>query len=523
MRKRLFFPGICEHRRLLPLGMLILVLFGNVPGVFAQKRLTLDDYRRQFHQRQEQYLLELEKLAGDLQQAGRSAEAATVEQQIELLSDSDARHRPLPKTVRETIPPGATPDIIWKRKWRNLQDDHASELYSFAMEVMRRQHIGLGYRIARTVLQVNPDHAQARQMLGYVRDGIEWMTPFTLQKKKDGEIWDKRYGWIRKDDLGLRPYRNRWLPADQERNVRLSRNDLWEIRTEHWVIRTNHSLERGVEIAGKLEDYFQFFIREFPGLFNNRGQMKQLLQIGKNARARVDNSPLQVNYYATRDDYLEHLKDHGPVIAATNGIYLQSVKTSFFYARDDKPEEAESTIYHEATHQILFESRRTPREIAHSHHFWVVEGFACYMESYRNRDGEISLGDPRFIRFDNARVRLILDRFYVKLEEYTSWGQKKFQSQPKPMLGQLYSQASGLVHFFLHANDGQYRDDFVRFLAEIYASRRRDDRDVSPLDRLTGKEYSELDKEYVRYIARQAEQLALEDEEARRRQQQSSR
>jgi hypothetical protein len=289
------------------------------------------------------------------------------------------------------------------------------------------------------------------------------------------------------------------------------------------VIRTNHSLERGVEIAGKLEDYFQFFIREFPGLFDNRGQMKQLLQIGGNARPRVDNSPLQVNYYAAREDYLEHLRDYGPVIAATNGIYLQNVKTSFFYARDDKPEEAESTIYHEATHQILFESRPTQRDIAQSQHFWAVEGFACYMESYRNRDGEISLGDPRFIRFDNARVRLILDRFYVKLEEYTSWGQQEFQSQPKEILGQIYSQASGLVHFFLHANDGRYRDDFVKFLARIYSSRRRDDRDVPTLDDLTDKKYSELDEEYIRYIARQAEQLAIEDEEARRGQEQSRR
>lgn len=503
-----------------------MLLCANVSGGFAQKRLTQADYRQEFQKRQQEYLLKLESLSDNLKQAGRTAESAIVDQQVDLLSDPHGRHRPLPNTVRETIPPGATPEIVWKQQWRTLQDQHASALYTFAMEVMRQQHIGLGYRIARTVLQVNPDHAEARQMLGYVRDGSEWTTPFTRQKKKDDEFWDDRYGWIRKADLtkyekGLRPYRDRWLPEEQERNLRLAQEDLWEIRTEHWVIRTNHSLEKGVEIAGKLEDYFQFFIREFPGLFNNRGQMKELFQIGGNARPRVDNNPLQVNYFATREDYLSRLRNQPPVIASTNGIYLQNEKTSFFYSRPENPEEAESTIYHEATHQILFESRPRQREIAQSKHFWAVEGFACYMESYRNRDGEISLGDPRFIRFDNARVRLILDRQYVLLKDFTSLGQYDFQHQPN--LPILYSQASGVVHFFLHANDGKYRDDFVTFLAEIYASRQSSDRDVAPLDRLTGKEYSELDEEYVRYIARQAEQLTLEDEAQERPQQQSSR
>lgn len=509
----------------LRLAAVILLLCANGSGTFAQKRLTQDDYRQEFHNRRQDYLQKLESLSENLKQTGRIAESTAVEQQIDLLSDPGGRHRPLPKTVRAEIPPGATPEIVWKQQWRSMQDQHASALYTFAMEVMRQQHIGLGYRIARTVLQVNPDHADARQMLGYVRDGNEWMTPFTMQKKKDGKIWDPRYGWIGKDDLtkyekGLRPYRDRWLPEEQERNLRLAQEDLWEIRTEHWVIRTDHSLEKGVEIAGKLEDYFQFFIREYPELFNNRGQMKELFQIGGNARPRVDNNPLQVNYFATREGYLERLRNQPPVISTTNGIYLQNEKTSFFYSRPENPEEAESTIYHEATHQILFESRPTLREIAQTKHFWAVEGFACYMESYRNRDGEITLGDPRFIRFDNARVRLILDRFYVGLEDLTSLGQADFQRQQQLPL--LYSQASGVVHFFLHANDGQYRDDFVRFLSEIYASRQRSDRDVTPLDRLTGKKYSELDEEYVRYIARQAEQLTLEDE-AREQQQQSSR
>lgn len=484
-------------------------------GSLLAQRVGVEEYQRQFQEGRQLFELNGEQFVESLKSAGQDEYATKIARQLELLSESSRVHVPLPNQVRPEISPVATPETIWMHRWRRLQDQHAAEMFSLSQQTLRQQHIGLSYRIARYVLQVNSDHSEARKMLGYVRDENEWMTPFEKMKKEDGEIWDDRFGWIKEEDLpkyeqGLRPFKNRWITAEQDQNLRLSSGDLWEVRTEHWIIRTDHSLEKGVEVARKLEDFFQFFVREFPDLFASRGQMNQLFNIGFNGRARVNNNPMQVNYFGSREGYVSRLKSAGPLIGSTNGIYLNRQKTSFFYYRPENADEEESTIYHEATHQILFESRPGAREVAQEMHFWVIEGFACYMESYRNQDGIISIGDPNFIRFNNAIVRLVVDRYFVGLNQFTSLGQSEFQRQSE--LPKLYSQASGVVHFFIHAHEGAYRDDLGKFLAAIYSPGLRSEKHVPTLDELTGKTYRELDAEYVRYIAQLAEEVAVAED-----------
>ncbi|MBD3676559.1 MAG: DUF1570 domain-containing protein [Planctomycetaceae bacterium] len=505
--------GCCRWRVTLSVIMMLGVFRG---GSLLAQRVSVDDYQQRFQEQRELFILNGEQFAESLQSAGQDKYAQHITRQLELLNDSSRVHMPLAKSARPEISPVATPETVWLNRWRRLKDQHAAEMFTLSQQVLRQKYIGLSYRIARYVLQVNSDHAEARKMLGYVRDENEWMTPFEKLKKEDGEIWDDRFGWIEEADLpkyeqGLRPFKNRWITIEQDRNLRLSSDDLWEVRTEHWVIRTDHSLEKGVEVAGKLEDFFQFFVREFPDLFASRGQMNQLFNIGFNGRARVNKNPMQVNYFSSRDGYINRLRDAGPLIGSTNGIYLNRHKTSYFYNRPENSEEEESTIYHEATHQILFESRSGAREVAQEMHFWVIEGFACYMESYRNQDGVVSIGDPNFIRFNNAMVRLVVDRYFVGLEQFTSLGQNEFQRQPE--LPKLYSQASGVVHFFIHAHDGAYRDDFGKFLAAIYSPQLRSERHVPTLNDLTGKSYRELDAEYVRYIAQLAEEVALAEDQ----------
>jgi len=483
----------------------------------SAQRLGEDDYRQKFVEGQNLFYLESDQLASNLKQVGELSQAAEIIEKLDSLSVDNHRHIKIPSQVQPAISPVATPENAWKQRWRRMQNDHAGAMYSLAHQVLKQQMVGLGYRILRYTLMVNPDHAEARQMLGYMRYENEWMTPFELEKRKDGEIWDDRFGWIDQRDLtkyeqGLRPFRSRWIPEEQDRNLRLASEDLWEVRTEHWIVRTDHSLEKGVEVAKKLEDYFQFFIREFPDLFASRGQMNQLFNIGQNGRARVNKNPMQVNYFRAREGYLKRLEKVGPLIASTNGIYLHKLGTSFFYSRPDNIEEEESTIYHEATHQILFESRGSKRDIAQEMHFWVIEGFACYMESYRNQEGSISIGDPHYIRFNNAMVRLIVDEYFVRFEVITSLGQQGFQAQQD--LPKLYSQASGMVHFLMHANEGAYRDDLGKFLAAIYSPNLRSERHVPTLDELIGKSYLDLNKEYIAYIARLAEEVSATESTA---------
>lgn len=485
-----------------------LILLISVAGATAQTNESLQRSRAEFDQRQQSFAEELTSLADQLERQGLADAADEVRRDIPDADAARLQFQSLPRERRGQLPPATTPEGAWRHRLRFLKEKEADELYKFSQKAMQEDHVSFAYQVVREAARLNPDLETARTLLGYIPYEGEWLTPFEADKKKKKEIWDDRFGWIPAADLpryeqGLRKYKGRWIPSEHDSELRQDFRNAWEIRTEHWLVKTNHSLERGVEIAGKLEEYYSFFISEFPGLFNSRAQMKKLFAVGTNARPRINQNPFVVHYYKTKEDYVAQLQRQVPIIGVTNGIYLQDDETSYFFHRPEATDE--STLYHEATHQILWESRSYKRDIAEANHFWVIEGFACYMESYRRESGVISLGDPEFIRFDNARARLIADRFYLPLATTVELGMKEYQAQQSLPL--LYSQASGMVHFFLHAENGRYRDSFLEYVAGIYASRKSNGSDIPSLEKLTGLSFHELDVEYIRYMSRQAEEI----------------
>jgi len=72
-----------------------------------------------------------------------------------------------------------------------------------------------------------------------------------------------------------------------------------------------------------------------------------------------------------------------------------------------------------------------------------------------------------------------------------------------------YSQASGLSHFFMHANGRDYRDAFIKQLAQLYSFDARIRNNANSLEELTGISYTELDRQYKAYSA--AMQKALDE------------
>ena len=68
--------------------------------------------------------------------------------------------------------------------------------------------------------------------------------------------------------------------------------------------------------------------------------------------------------------------------------------------------------------------------------------------------------------------------------------------QEDPRIATLYSQAAGLTNFLVHHDGGRYRDALVAYLVAVYTG--RDDPDT--LAKLTGVDYSALDKQYHEFI-----------------------
>lgn len=392
----------------------------------------------------------------------------------------------------------------WQIALKVAREAHAKDLYLLSRRIVNEGQPSFAYAVLREVLHFDPDHERARSLLGYVQYGEEWMSPFAAKMAKKNMVWHDRFGWlpeanVKRYEAGERLVQTRWVSAEREESERQDFQKAWEIETEHYRVKTNVGLERGVELARKLEVFHDYFHNSFAAFFNSPEQLKKLFSSDSAARGARVVKPFEIHFFRTKAEYVNRLKKTNPQIEITNGIYMPDDRIAYFF---ENPEtEVESTLFHEATHQILFELRGATRpgaaEAWDREHFWIVEGFACYMESFRQTDDGVTIGNPKYIRFDAAAYRLLHDKYYVPLSRFASMGKLVFQSDSN--IEKNYSQASGLTHFFLHYDGGRYRDALVQHLQLLY--RPGAGNKLTPgLDRLTGTPYERLDEQYREHM-----------------------
>lgn len=410
----------------------------------------------------------------------------------------------LPSEFQQALPAELSPEEReWQTKLRFEREKYAKELYILSRRALESGYFGYAYDLIREIAHHHSDHEKARELLGYVAYEKRWVTPYAKTMMLKGYVWNDQFGWIeRKHEArylaGERVVDGRWMSQEKEAEIRRDFRHAWEVKTDHYLIKTNHSLERGVELGRALEDFHEFFHQTFAGFFNEPEHLQKKFNGTAKASSRFT-EPFQVHFYHTRDEYVSRLKPHFPDIDKTNGIYLTTGpagRTAHFYF--DPEGNHEATLFHEATHQLFYESHVQHRPIADKANFWIIEGIACYMESFRRDNGEFSIGDPHYIRFVGAQANYINLKYYVPLQDFTAMGMQAFQSAP--MLAKNYTQASGLAHFFMHAEGGHYRDALVTHLADLYSNSSRKRDYPRGLDELSGESFPDLDRAYGEYL-----------------------
>lgn len=457
-------------------------------------------HREKHAELQQEFAKELEELAAycddkNLPEAAKQLRALAVP-----VSREAIRSEKLSDTVRPEIPSDLpAEERYWRTQLRFQQEKHAKDLYLLSRRVLYAGSPSYAFDIVREVAMHNPDHRTARRLLGYVRSGNVWLTPYAAKMQRRF-VWHEKFGWLLKAHVdryeqGQRFFKGRWMTAAQEAEIRRDFKFAWEVRTDHYLVKTNHSLERGVQVATALEEYYDHFFQVFAGFFNTPEQMEKLFS-GSSSRQSSLQKPYEVHYYREREEYNQRLVKKIPQIEITNGLYYTSDKTCYFF--HDDAESNERTLYHEATHQLFYESSARHRQIALERDFWIVEGIACYMESFTQAAGRLTLGDPRYIRFRAARHRLLVDNYYIPLQKFASMSMQAFQSDRN--ISKNYSQASGLAHFFMHYDDGRYRDALIQHLSQLYHPELRTDGRTESLAELTSTEFSELDRQYGDYL-----------------------
>jgi hypothetical protein len=445
----------------------------------------------------------LDAIAQDFTDLGLSEESQQCRELAAPLSGPLFRVQKPPKEKQSAIPQSLPEKERELRvKFRDLQSNYASDLYKLSRKALSAGYPSFAYGLVQEVVRQDSDHASARRILGYKLRNKEWVTPFAAEKLDKGYVWDDRFGWLRKQDVaryraGQRLYLGTWKSADKEAEIRRDFRHAWEVRTDHYLVRTNVSLERGVEIAKSLEQFHDFFMQTFAAFFSTPEQMAKLFQTsGPNSNLQIRRDPYDVDYFRTRQEYADRLRKKIPQVDITNGLYYTGDRVAYFFNNPDQRDQ--DTLFHEATHQLFYESLRADRMVAMEANFWIVEGIACYMESYHGENGQCSVGDSRHIRIQNARERCVLDGYYVPLERFASMGMSAFQHDPN--IRKNYSQAAGLTHFFMHYEGGRYRDALVEHLSELYHATGRYRPMVRPMDELTGFSFADLDRQYVEYM-----------------------
>ena len=432
-------------------------------------------------------------------------------------------------------------DQQWQLQLRHHREERAKELYTLARSTLRAGFPSLAFMMIGDVIRIDPDHPYARSILGTElftdparKDDVayagEWVSLFEKRMRSGSrpQVKHAKYGWIpvanvARYDEGLRPWKSNWVSVEKERELRRDFRNAWEIRSENFLVKTNVSLEVGVELSQRLEVFNHWLQQNFAAFFDTPQALQDRFEAASSRSSPAKQNPMEVHYYATRDEYQKRIQDKVPPNLETNGLYWEDDQKSYFFDNPDKI--GFSTLYHEATHQILDLATREARDTAakarglklrqrpaarwklgEKSNFWILEGIACYFESFDIEDGHVSVGRPDYVRFDIARQRIVDPKFYYYLptQQLSALGQEEFQHHPQ--ITQLYTQGAGFTHFLMHFEDGLYRDDLITLLADIYRPDPHRVLEEPSLAEITGVGFEFLDRQYHAHMQSLIEQ-----------------
>ncbi len=499
---------------------------------------------RQFVERRESLLknleFELHQLSSRCREQGLEKAAGELETLATALSSESTSTTPSGLITPPVDP--ALPQVEQQRlqQTRRIRQDSAKELYSLARDAMIKANLpSMAFLLIGDVIRIDPDHSHARRILGYQefhdpllkgepRYAGEWVSPFEAKQRggRVPHVLHPRFGWIPRRDVsryeaGERPWKRDWISREKEALHRQDFQNAWEIRSEHFLVKTNVGFEEGVQVSRRLETFHDWLTSHFAEFFDTPAALRQRFQTAHTrSRQSSDSNPMPVHYFSTKDSYQRIVNSKIPAGIETNGLYWQPDRTSYFFFNPERP--GMDTVYHEGTHQILdihtardrvtasrqiARRKRQPRQdwvLGGDSRFWVIEGLACYFESFViNENGTVSVGDPEHIRIRAARYRLLeyaepQDHFFLPLKQFSSLGKDAFQTRADRAM--LYSQASGFTHFLMHYDDARYRDDLVRLLISIYRPYPRN-LDYQPnISEITGVSFPELEQQYMSHI-----------------------
>jgi len=398
---------------------------------------------------------------------------AEAEKTIATIARLDPRHAGLVKLRAKAAAAKAPDDAAKKdellgqfqKKLEAANEKNAQRLFDFAQKCMKVGLFTRAYDLVQAVIEADPDHKRARDILSYAWDPASktWVTKWELEQRKKSVLTPE--GWVKKEnkkkwDQGLREYQGKWVTKEEEQRIRTRNNyNPYAVETEHFDVQTNLGREKALEFANLLEDFYGQYFRFFIGYYDQVAGAKLLFNQAKSKKKH------KVFVFPSRDDYLTFVKaekGNKELYRESAGFYADEDQKSYFYFTDDQ-ESTVYTLYHEVTHQLFAETKESRGQSGGNN--WVREGIASYMETWKKVNGKWMPGARLECHWLQG-AKQIMDSF--NLEAYIAIDNHQFHEENRSA---NYAFGAALSHFLMHYQDGIYKEDYVRFISAFYAGK----------------------------------------------------
>ena len=288
-------------------------------------------------------------------------------------------------------------------------------------------------------------------------------------------------------------------------------NPPWFIYTEHFTVQTNVTLAEAISFGRRLEAFHDLFSALLADILGENLPLVRRLK-DPSMTGEPAYKPHLVYYFGSKSEYVDHLSPRqGPEIADTLGFYDPPKSggnrrmTAYFFRDPGGQLPMTATLYHEVSHQLLFETAGQNAYMRNVGNYWVFEGLGTYFETVApQQDGSLEVGGMVGRRIEEGLRALVSNRQLIPLAEFIGFDQNAFNR--KPDIYVHYQQAMAVTIFLMQWHGGTYRDSFLDYVKDAYRGRIRHGAGRSLQDRL-GQPYATLDAQLHAFLMNGEERL----------------
>lgn len=452
------------------LGFVAILIAATTVSAAGQTSTKQDSPRDEFAQ-------ELAELAESCDAQGLVSQAATTRKLI-ISPDPNRQYFFLPAEKNPWPDESVSEDIRqWSEQFRGLRKQRADTLFAFAQEALAAGHGAQAYACLYEVCVLDPDHPDARRILGYRKVDDRWLWSTAPTKADKARSRQPMLGWLAGQYIA--------------------------VESAHYQIASLATLDDTVRLAEQLERWRVVWRQAFFDFWSSEEALREWFD-GKTPMPPTRR--LKVFLFANRDQYIAELTRLGVEgVEKSTGFYSDRHQSLFLYMDAPPPLD---TWMHEQAHQLFQESASARKDPVERSHVWALEGIAMYFESLVDGGHFATLGGFDHGRLQYARINWTREGFLEPFDRLTSLGREEFQTQPN--VGKLYSQSAGMTHFLMSE---KYRPAMQQLIQLVYQRKAK----LDSLETLCSATHSQLEAEYKQFLAVDGENVKSHLTDPRRR------